>query len=300
MGLPILFTNNIIKGKWNNNSYRVIKKLGEGGIGAVYQVIDITSNKKYALKLSEDNLSLNREYGLLKELEGIDIVVKGYEIDDIEISNKTYYFIAVEYIPGVTLRSYIKNKKVTIVDALGTVIILLKFMGELHEKGYVLGDTKLDNIMVNNDGSVIRIIDLGGVVKIGSTIKEFTPAYDRASWKCGDRISEASYDLFSAIMILIQLILGIDINPRIQSIIKIKEKLNYKAIDNDLKGNIIGVLDGKKYNIKDFANTLLTLYNKERKKEHIIKNKKINYKINLFFAGSISLLISTLWLIFVK
>ncbi|MBU5676263.1 protein kinase [Alkaliphilus sp. MSJ-5] len=300
MELPILFPNNIIKGKWNNNSYRVIKKLGEGGIGAVYQVIDMTSNKKYALKLSEDNLSLNREYGLLKELEGIDIVVKGYEIDDIDIGNKTYYFIVVEYIPGVTLHSYSKNKKTTIVDALGTVIILLKFMGELHEKGYILGDTKLDNIMVNNDGNVIRLIDLGGVVKIGSTIKEFTPAYDRASWKCGDRISEDSYDLFSATMILIQLILGIDLNPRIQSIIKIKEKLNYKAIDNDLKGNIIGVLDGKKYNIKAFANTLLTLYNKERKKEHIIKKKNINYRINLFFVGSISLLISTLWLIFVK
>ncbi len=300
MELPILFPNNIIKGKWNNNSYRVIKKLGEGGIGAVYQVVDMTSNKKYALKLSEDNLSLNREYGLLKELEGIDIVVKGYEIDDIDIGNKTYYFIVVEYIPGVTLHSYSKNKKTNIVDALGTVIILLKFMGELHEKGYILGDTKLDNIMVNNDGNVIRLIDLGGVVKIGSTIKEFTPAYDRASWKCGDRISEDSYDLFSAIMILIQLILGIDLNPRIQSVIKIKEKLNYKAIDNDLKGNIIGVLDGKKYNIKAFANTLLTLYNKERKKEHIIKKKNINYRINLFFVGSISLLISTLWLIFVK
>ena len=300
MGLPILLPNTIVKGKWNKDSYKVIKKLGEGGIGAVYQVIDMTSNKKYALKLSEDNLSLNREYGLLKELEGIDIVVKGYEIDDIDIGNKTYYFIVVEYIPGVTLHSYSKNKKTTIVDALGTVIILLKFMGELHEKGYILGDTKLDNIMVNNDGNVIRLIDLGGVVKIGSTIKEFTPAYDRASWKCGDRISEDSYDLFSATMILIQLILGIDLNPRIQSIIKIKEKLNYKAIDNDLKGNIIGVLDGKKYNIKAFANTLLTLYNKERKKEHIIKKKNINYRINLFFVGSISLLISTLWLIFVK
>ncbi|QUH19816.1 protein kinase domain-containing protein [Alkaliphilus sp. B6464] len=300
MELPILFPNNIIKGKWNNNSYRVIKKLGEGGIGAVYQVIDTTSNKKYALKLSEDNLSLNREYWLLKELEGIDIVVKGYEIDDIDIGNKIYYFIVIEYIPGVTLHSYSKNKKTTVVDALGTVIILLKFMGELHEKGYILGDTKLDNIMVNNDGNAIRLIDLGGVVKIGSTIKEFTPAYDRASWKCGDRISEDSYDLFSAIMILIQLILGIDLNPRIQSVIKIKEKLNYKAIDNDLKGNIIGVLDGKKYNIKAFANTLLTLYNKERKKQHIIKKKNINYRINLFFVGSISLLISTLWLIFVK
>jgi len=300
MSVPALFPNNIIKGKWNENSYRVIKKLGEGGIGTVYQVVDISDGKNYALKLSEDNISLNREYGLLKELEEISIIANGYEIDDIDIENKTYFFIVVEYIPGVTLCKYRKNKKTTTLGSLGTVIILLKFMMELHERGYILGDAKLDNIMVNQEGKVIRLIDLGGVVKVDSTIKEFTPAYDRASWKCGDRISQSSYDLFSATMILIQLLLEIELNPRNQTINKIKEKLNCKDMNNDLKVHITRVLDGKDENVKDFANTLLTLYNKERVKEQIIKKKKIDYRINLFFVGSLSLLVSTIWLVFVK
>jgi len=300
VALPALFPNNIIKGKWNKNSYRVIEKLGEGGIGAVYKVINISDGKNYALKLSEYNISLNREYGLLKELEGIDIIVNGYEIDDIDIENKTYFFIVVEYIPGITLNKYRKDKKTTILGALGTVIILLKFMGELHERGYILGDAKLDNIMVNQKGNVIRLIDLGGVVKIDATIKEFTPAYDRASWKCGDRISETSYDLFSATMILIQLLLEIELNPRSQTLNKIKEKLNCKSMDSSLKTHITKALDGKYNNVKDFANTLLTLYNKERVKEQVIQNKNIDYRINIFFVGSLSLLICTIFLIFVK
>ncbi len=173
-------------------------------------------------------------------------------------------------------------------------------MHEIHGNGYILGDSKLNNIMVNSEGKVIKIIDLGGVVKIGSTIKEFTPSYDRASWKCGDRIAEESYDLFSATMILIQLILGINVNPKIQKLSKIKEKLNYKSIDTELKGHIIKVLEGKEKNVKNFANVLLKIYNKESKKEQVIKKKDINLRINLFFAGSVSLLIFSIWLNFFK
>lgn len=300
MSLPLLIPNTTIVGKWNKNTYKIVKKLGEGGVGEVYQVINIANNKKYALKLSDDNISLNREYTLLKELEEINIIVNTHEIDDISIGSKIYHFIIVEYIPGISLNKYRKNKKITLLESLGTVIILLKFMGELHKKGYILGDAKLDNIMVNNEGKVIRLIDLGGVVKVGSTIKEFTPAYDRASWKCGYRTSEVSYDIFSATMILIQLILDMEINPRIQTIEKIKEKLDNRFIDSDLKMNIIDILDGKKDNVKDFANNLLRLYNKERTKEQIAKKKNIDYKINLFFVGSVSLLVSTIWLIFFK
>lgn len=300
MVLPTLLPNTIIQGKWNKNSYKVIKKLGEGGIGAVYKVVNLAENKSYALKLSEDNISLNREFNLLKEFEEISIIANAYEIDDLDLGNKIYHFIIIEYIPGITLKKYRSEKRISLLAALGTLIILLKFMGELHEKGYILGDAKLDNIMVNGEGKVIRLIDLGGVVKIGSTIKEFTPAYDRASWQCGHRTSETSYDVFSATMILIQLLLDIELNPRKQSLIQIKENLNHKAIDHELKGHIIKVLDGKKVEIKDFANALLNLYNKKRIDEKNMRKKSMDYKIDIFFVSSLSLLLSTIWLLFVK
>lgn len=298
--LPLLFPNSILKGKWNNNSYKIVKKLGEGGIGAVYEVIEVCNNKKYALKLSEDNISLNREYNLLREFKEIDIIVKGYEIDDVDLNGKTYYFIVLEYIPGISLNSYRKNKKINNTKALGIAIILFKAMEKLHEKGYILGDAKLNNIMVNEEGKVIKLIDLGGVVNINSTIKEFTPAYDRASWGCGHRIGESCYDLFSGTMILVQLILGINLNPRTQKLNTIKEKLKSKDIDKDFKINVIKVLNGEKYTIKDFANALLKIYNKEEEKEQTIIKKSLDYKMNLFFIGSLFLLISSILLNLVK
>ncbi len=300
MSLSDLFYNDIIEGKWNKNRYRIIKKLGEGGIGAVYKAINLSDNKVYALKFSEDNISLNREYSILRKLEHVANVVKAYEIDDVNINNKIYYFIAMEYVNGNTLNNYRERNKTGVAKTLYITIILLKFMDEIHKKGYILGDTKLNNIMVSNKGKEIKFIDLGGVVKIGSTIKEFTPAYDRASWGCGYRISEPSYDLFSAAMILTQLLLGTDINPRKQTLNKIKMRLNNKAVDRALKLNITEILNGKKEDVKSFANTLLAIYNKRRIEEKVINKQKLNYKINLIFIGSLSLFIFTMWLIFVK
>lgn len=298
MELPSLFSNSIIRGKWNENEYRIIKKVGEGGIGTVYKVINMKDKKIYALKLSHDNISLNREYGLLRELKDIDVIVEAYEIDDVDIGNKGYHFIAMEYIRGMTLNEYRKNKRITSTSILYTICNLLKFMIVLHEKGYVLGDAKLDNIIVNSYGRVIKFIDLGGVVKMGNAIKEFTPAYDRASWKCGARIAEDSYDLFSAIMILVQLMLEIELNPRMQTVDKIKQELDTKLINSIFKKSIIEILDGEKKNVKDFANTLLTLYNEDKANKEQIWNRKIGYCINLFFWGSLSLFCTAMWLVF--
>ncbi|HZJ77063.1 MAG TPA: protein kinase, partial [Oscillospiraceae bacterium] len=269
MALSNLSYNDTIEGKWNKNRYRIIKKLGEGGIGTVYKAINPGDNRVYALKFSEDNMSLNREYGILRKLEHVANVVKAYEIDDADINNKIYYFIAMEYINGDTLNNYRKRNKIGVAGALHITIILLKFMDEIHKEGYILGDTKLNNIMVNNKGGKIRFIDLGGAVETGSAIKEFTPAYDRAGWGCGYRISEPSYDLFSAVMVLTQLLLEIDINPRKQTLDRIKTRLNNKVADRALKTSITEILNGRKEDVKSFANTLLAIYNKRRIEEEI-------------------------------
>ncbi|ABW17992.1 serine/threonine protein kinase [Alkaliphilus oremlandii OhILAs] len=301
MFLPLLMPNTTIVGKWNKKTYRVMEKLGEGGIGAVYRVVDVLDGRNYALKLSEDNLSLNREYELLKKFEAIDTIVRVYEIDDMHVGDKIYYFLLMEYIPGITLNEYRKNRSISVAESIGIVIILLKVMGEIHRRGYILGDTKLDNIMVNGEGKVTKIIDLGGVVKINAGIKEFTPAYDRASWQCGHRVAEESYDIFSAAMILTQLLLAkFTFNPKVKSIHRVKEELMNKKINGELKESLIPILNGEKKGVKDFANTLLTIYNKERALEVMRKNKSRDKKINVYFFCSLSFFIYTVILILRK
>lgn len=300
MPLPTLYCNDIVEGKWNKNRYKIVKKLGEGGVGVVYKAINLLDNKNYALKFSEDNVSINREYNILKELEEVDSVVKVYEIDDTNIRASIYYFIAMECIEGKTLNEYRKTNSIKTKDALYIIIILLNFMGEIHKRGYILGDTKLHNIMISSHGSRVRFIDLGGVVKLGGTLKEFTFAYDRASWGKGSRISEPSYDLFSATIILVNLLLHANINPKKHTLNSIKISLNKKGFKDDLKTIIVQILNGEKKDIKNFANTLIRIYNKECIEEKNVFKKNINYKINLYFVGSLSLFIFTMWLIFIK
>lgn len=299
MPLPILSRNDIVEGKWNKNKYIILKKLGEGGIGAVYKVADLCDKRKYALKFSQDNISLNREYNILKQLGGTDKIAQVYEIDDVDIRGRVYYFIVMEYINGSTLNVYRRRNKIKLAQALNIVIELLNFMREIHKRGYILGDSKLDNIIINHRNE-IKFIDLGGVVRLGGCIKEFTPAYDRASWGCGYRIAEPSYDIFSATMILVQLLLKVHINPRKQTRASIKGLLDKKAIDDILKVKIFAILNGEKKDAKNFANALLTLYNEESVKEKIVNKRNINYKVNLFFLGSLFLFIFTLWLNFIK
>lgn len=297
MPLPVLYPNYIVEGKWNRNRYKIVKKLGEGGVGTVYKAINLYDRGKYALKVSKDNISLNREYNILKELKEIDGIVDVYEIDDLYIGGRLYYFIVIEYVEGISLNAYRRKNRLKTSEILHITIILLKVMGQIHKKGYILGDSKLDNIMVKRNGE-IKLIDLGGVVKFGDTIKEFTPAYDRASWQAGKRIAEASYDLFSASIILSQLLLDLDIEPGKQELGHIIARLNRRIENYSLKVNIIKVLSGEKNHIKIFANTLLSLYNEESVKEKIVRDQELNYKINLFFIGSLFLFIFTIWLNF--
>ena len=73
-----------------------------------------------------------------------------------------------------------------------------------------------------------------------------------------------------------------------------------KKINGELKESLIPILNGEKKGVKDFANTLLTIYNKERALEVMRKNKSRDKKINVYFFCSLSFFIYTVILILRK
>src|SRR5699024_2740420 len=80
---------------------------------------------------------------------------------------------------------------------------MLKQLEELHKIGYVFGDLKSENIIVTDKPVKIRLIDVGGMTKIGRSVKEYTNFFDRAYWRLGKRLAEPSYDLFAVTMVLL-------------------------------------------------------------------------------------------------
>ena len=188
----------LIIGKWHKNRYQIVKQLGYGSIGAVYLVRSPVGH--YALKIGYDNMGIISEVNALKRLTSVQGQSLGpffVEMDD--WNGWTFY--VMEYIHGQPLFSFVqKNGREWI------VVLMLQLLAELkklHGEGYIFGDLKPDNLLVS--GQRIRWLDVGGVTKIGHSVKEFTSFYDRAHWGAGTRKAEPSYDLFSVAVIFIHL-----------------------------------------------------------------------------------------------
>ncbi len=282
-----------IIGKWKKKQYQVLKKLGMGGTAEVFLVESKLDNKLYAMKISQDSLSLNREYQLLKKFTGIAFVVNVYEMDDFHEKGNVYHYLLLDYIQGEDLKSYTEKKKLKMLTILGIILILLRGLETFHETGYILGDLKLENIMFDQVKRQIKLIDLGGVVEKGGTVKEYTPAYDRAAWRCGMRKAEESYDLFTLTMVLVRLILGEQINPTRQKKEDIIEKIKKTNGNETLTSLIVDMIKSQKYNRKQFAKKINELYNIE--KLSLIKQKEIKTDklVNKIFKFSFVLLILT-------
>jgi len=279
-------------GKWRGTPYEVIKKIGQGGFGQVYLVRNLNTGGLYALKMTNDNISINREYQLINELKNIEIVINAYEIDDLEIDGQLFYFICLDYIDGMNLDIYLKKRTISLEVILGLMVVIVEGLIKIHENGYILGDVKLDNIMLDRVTKELRIIDLGGVVKKGETINEFTPSYDRAKWQCGSRIAAESYDLFIVTMIIIRLIFREEFNPRVHNINDIIKKINALELSEELKSFLIkGLLKEQQSNC--FAKDLRKIYNGEKQNRQSKKKNSKFDRINIIFISSVSLLITT-------
>ncbi|SDK87556.1 protein kinase domain-containing protein [Natronincola ferrireducens] len=275
----------VIEGKWNKNKYKVKKILGEGGIATVYLVEDINKGRDYALKITKDSISINREYELLKKFHKVDIIVNAYEIDDWLVEQETYYFIVLEYIEGTTLKMYCKKNKLEKNIIIGIILILLKGLEAFHSEEYIVGDLKPENIMIDKARRKIKLIDLGGVVKKGDAIKEFTPQYDRASWGCGKRISEDSYDIFSSMMIFVKLLLQEELYPRKQSIQDIINKLKKMDLEGCVEAYISEGLIKNEKPLLYFIRRLKVLYDREiikqQYKKSYLRNKRVNHMLTI-------------------
>lgn len=195
----------VIKGKFKGNRYIIKGKLGEGAIGAVY--LCEGSNEPAALKISEKQTSIMLEVNVLKQLKqvrGNHLGPALLDVDDwVAPNGKTFSFYVMEYIQGETLHSFFKKNGSGWLSVF--MLQLLESLEKLHKSGWVFGDLKIDNLMVNPHPPSVRWIDVGGMTQIGRSIKEYTEFYDRGYWGLGSRRAEPSYDLFAFTMVFLEL-----------------------------------------------------------------------------------------------
>ena len=143
--------------------YKILSKLGQGGMGEVYLAEDTRMRRNVALKIlpadvAADRVRMERFVQEAKAASALNHpnIITIYEIDQTESG----HFIAVEYIDGQTLRERATSSSMTVGDVLDIAIQATSAIAEAHEAGIVHRDVKPDNIMIRRDG-IVKVLDFG-------------------------------------------------------------------------------------------------------------------------------------------
>ncbi len=193
--------------------YKIIEKLGEGGMGVVYKAHDQELDRFVALKflpnyLTSDATEKERFYHEARAASALNHpnVTTIYEIKEFE----DRLYLAMEFIEGKTLKRLLEHDPPSIKKVLDIAIQVCEGLSAAHEKGVVHRDIKSDNIMLTSKGQV-KIMDFGlakvkgatKLTKAGSTIG--TAAYMSPEQAQGEEIDHRS-DIFSFGVVLYELL----------------------------------------------------------------------------------------------
>lgn len=195
--------------------YKVLEKLGAGGMGEVFLAEDSKLKRKVALKFLPDKLSSDPEFKSRFEHEAQAAaalnhpnIITVYDLGEYE----GRLFIAMEHVTGKTLAALIDSDELSVRKSLDLAVQICDGLGAAHNAGIVHRDIKPANILIDDSGRA-RILDFGLAksrratteTKIGSTVG--TVQYESPEQSRGERVDNRS-DLFSFGSVLYEMITG--------------------------------------------------------------------------------------------
>lgn len=144
--------------------YRIVSKVGAGGMGEVYLAEDTRLRRKVALKflpfmVTKDTAQLHRfekEARAVAALSHPNVCT----IHEVVQTEDDRHCIVMEYVDGTTLRDRMASKRLTVSDALNFAIEIAAVLSSAHAAGIVHRDIKPENVMVRRDG-YIKVLDFG-------------------------------------------------------------------------------------------------------------------------------------------
>ena len=144
--------------------YRLRSRLGAGGMGEVHLAQDLQLGRSVALKLLPRELAEDREQRrrLVFEAQAASTlnhpnIAQIYEIGQTDDGAR---FIAMEYVPGRTLGSILRERRLPLAEAVTLAVQVADALEEAHAKGIVHRDIKPANVMVTPRGQV-KVLDFG-------------------------------------------------------------------------------------------------------------------------------------------
>jgi serine/threonine protein kinase/Tfp pilus assembly protein PilF len=156
---------------WKNIShYKILEKLGGGGMGEVYKARDIKLRRTVALKFlpayfSRDEEAKQRFIHEAQNASSLDHpnICTIYEIDEIKDLKHNIpgrLFIAMAFYEGETLKNKIRRGSMSPDNAIDIAIQVARGLAKAHQKSIIHRDIKPENVMITCDG-IAKIVDFG-------------------------------------------------------------------------------------------------------------------------------------------
>jgi serine/threonine protein kinase len=203
--------------------YMVLRLIGAGGMGTVYDVEDTSIGKRYVLKTLHPRLGAREDLARRIQQEArtlarlnhpniVEVITAGVTADDLRLP---YYLM--ERLSGQSLRVILEKKgQLELSHAYHIVIDLLDALDHAHDKGVIHRDVKPDNIFLHRTVSgvtVTKLLDFGIVSMLdsdnGETAGRFlgTLRYASPEQLRGDKPSP-KIDVYAAALVLYEIVAG--------------------------------------------------------------------------------------------
>ena len=196
----------------------IIKKLGEGGMGVVYEAVQSSLNRRVAVKFLAPHISNNKDfvYRFFREAKsaaGINHpnVLQVYNVGE----EDNIIYMITELVKGKTLNKIVQEKgKLKEEEALTIVHDIASALIEAEKNDIVHRDLKPDNIMIT-ESNIVKVMDFGLAKNVASSTQHITqtgtiigtPQYMSPEQIKGENIDIRS-DIYSLGLILFYLVTG--------------------------------------------------------------------------------------------
>ncbi|MBI2190903.1 MAG: serine/threonine protein kinase [Planctomycetes bacterium] len=199
--------------------YRLMERLGMGGMGTVYKAIDVPLNRVVALKILSTQLATDQKYveRFLREARSAAALNHPNIVGALDVGQEgKFFYFTMEFIDGTTIQQRLKAQgKFSGAEALNIVLQVAQALQHASSKNIIHRDIKPDNIMITSGGEV-KLTDLGlakAVDNQDATITQAgrmlgTPHYASPEQIRGELTIDGRTDIYSLGMTLYHMVVG--------------------------------------------------------------------------------------------